>query len=253
LKFRTTVCLAILLLLSSMLCGAQELTVAAAADLNFALRDIAARYESATGTKVKLTFGSSGNLSTQIENGAPYDLFFSADVDYARKLETSGAAVPGTLYEYAVGKLVLWVPNGSKLDVNRGLAALDSPMVKKIAIANPAHAPYGRAAVAALKNQGIYDRVQDKLVLGENISQTAQFVESGNADAGLLALSLALAPTMKNEGRYSQIPQSSYPEIRQAVVVLKSAKDKAAASRFLDFVKSPPAAESLRQYGFERR
>jgi molybdate transport system substrate-binding protein len=245
-------CIAILLL-SSLLCSAEELTVAAAADLNFALRDIASRFQSTTGTKVNLTFGSSGNLATQIENGAPYDLFFSADVDYAHNLEVNGAAVPGTLYEYAAGKIVLWVPKRSNLDVTHGLAALDSPAVKRIAIANPTHAPYGRAAVAAFKSAGIYDRVKDKLVLGENISQTAQFVQSGNADAGIIALSLALAPTMRNDGRYFLIPPASYPPIRQAVVLLRQARDKAAARRFWDFVKSPPATEIFRQYGFEQK
>ena len=169
--------------------SSSELTVAAAADLSAALKEIGDGYEKKTGVKVKLSFGASGALTQQIQNGGPFDLFFSADMDYPRQLITAGDADGASLYQYAIGKLVLWVPADSPLDLDRGgMNVLLDPMVKKIAIANPQHAPYGRAAVAALKHAGLYDRVADRLVMGENVSQAAQFAESGNAQAGFVAL-----------------------------------------------------------------
>ena len=162
--------------------AADEIRVAAAADLNYAFRDIAARFEKQTGNKADVIIGSSGNFYFQIQNGAPFDLFFSADIEYPQKLESAALAEKDSLYEYAVGTIVLWVPNTSKLDITKGLTALLDPSVHKIAIANPAHAPYGRAALAALKSEQLYEKLRDKFVLGENISQAAQFVQSGNAE-----------------------------------------------------------------------
>ena len=249
-KIRTIVLLLILFLVAgSALAVAQQITVAAAADLNDALREIANRFAAQTGRSVKLIFGSSGNFFAEIQNGAPYDLYFSADIDYPTKLQAAGLTEPGTLYQYAVGKIVLWVPSTSRLDVSRGLSALNDPSVKKVAIANPKHAPYGRAAVTALQSAKLYDALSAKFVLGENISQTAQFVETGNADAGIVALSLALSPAMK-AGRFYVIPTDSYPPLAQAAVVLKSAKDKATARQFLDFVHSKAGSEILTRYGF---
>jgi len=232
------------------LCKAQEITVAAAADLQFAFQDVATRFQKDTGKGVKLIFGSSGNFFTQIQNGAPFDVFFSADSDYPKKLEAAGLAEPGTLYPYATGKIVLWVPNESKLDLTQGARVLLDPSIKKIALANSEHAPYGRAAVAAIKHESIYDKVSDKFVLGENISQAASFVASGNADIGIVALSLALAPAMKQKGRYVEISADAYPPLEQAAVILKSSQKKAIARQFLDFVKTPPILELLRSYGF---
>lgn len=226
----------------------QEITVAAAADLNFALKEIAAKFEAQTGTKVRLAFGSSGNLTEGIRNGAPYDVFFSADADYPKQLEAAGLTEPGTLYEYAIGHLVLWVPEGSKLDVSRGWSALAA--AHQVAIANPQHAPYGRAAVAAMKSAGVYESTSGKLVFGENISQAAQFVHTGNADIGVVALSLVLAPTAK--GKYWLVPVDTYPAIRQAAVMLQRASDKQAARKFLEFVKSSATQEILKRYGFEK-
>src|SRR5713101_854768 len=171
--------------LGSGVCKAQEITVAAAADLQFVMQDVAARFQKETGKTVKLTYGSSGNFFQQLQNGAPFDMFFSANLDYPRKLEAAGLTEPGTFYQYAVGKIVIWVPNDSKLDVSSGLQSLLSASIKKIAIANPQHAPYGQAAVAAMKKENIFDKVADKLVLGENISQTTSFVVSGSADVGI--------------------------------------------------------------------
>jgi molybdate transport system substrate-binding protein len=230
--------------------NAAELKVAAAADLTFAFKDVAARFKNQTGNSLKLTYGSSGNFFAQIQNGAPFDLFFSADVGYPQKLEAAGLTERGIIYDYASGKLVIWVPNASKLDLSRGLSVLLDPGIRKIAVANPLHAPYGVAAVAALRHDGIYDKVKDKLVLGENISQTAQFVQSGNADVGLLALSLAVAPAMKTTGRYVEIPASDYPPLIQAGVVLKSSRNKELANQFLKFLKEPGTVALMAQYGF---
>ncbi len=240
-----------LLVFSALPGCAEEITIAAAADLNFVFQELAVRFEKQTGIKVKVSFGSSGNFYAQIQNGAPYDLFFSADLDYPKKLQEAGFAQPDSLYQYATGKLVLWAPNASNIDVQQGLKALLDPKVQKIAIANPAHAPYGRAAEAALKRAGIYGRISGKLVMGENISQTAHFVESGNADAGLLALSLALSSAMRHQGKFSLVPQDLYPPLYQASVIVKSSHRKRAAQQFMTFLRSPQTVELMRQYGFE--
>jgi len=232
------------------LASAQEIVVAAAADLQSVFPEVAARFEKETGRKVKVNFGSSGQFLLQIENGAPFDVFFSADVQYPQRLETEGLTQPGSIYKYAVGKLVLYVPNNSALNLSQGLRALQSPAVKRLAIANPQHAPYGRAAVEALKKEGLYDSLQSRFVMGENISQTAQFVQSGNADAGILALSLVLSPQMKSAGRYVEIDASDYKPLEQAAVVLKSSKDKATAELFLEFVRKAEIVKLLAQYGF---
>jgi molybdate transport system substrate-binding protein len=244
--------LIIVLLLMASANPAEELSVAAAADLTFALRDIAAKYQQQTGNTLKISFGSSGNFFTQIQNGAPFDVFFSADIDFPRQLEDAGLAEPGTLYLYALGKIVLWVPTESKLDLARGMNVLLDPSIKKIAIANPKHAPYGRAAEVALRKSGVYDRVQTRLVLGENISQTAQFVETGNADIGILALSLATSPTMQSRGRFVEVPGDLYPQLQQAAVVVKNSKQKSAALKFLQYLKSAEAQGILERYGFKR-
>jgi molybdate transport system substrate-binding protein len=229
----------------------KEIRVAAAADLKFAMTEMAAEFEKQTGTNVLVTFGSSGNFFSQIQNGAPFDFFFSADIDYPKKLEAAGLAEPGTLYEYALGRLVIWAPVDSKLDVaNRGWKSLLDLRVQKIAIANPDHAPYGRAALAALEKAGIYESVKAKLVYGENISQAAQFVQSGNAQAGIIALSLAVSPAMK-DGNQWEIPADMHPAIVQGLVVLKNAKDKEAARMFLKYVKSEKGRATMARYGFE--
>jgi molybdate transport system substrate-binding protein len=243
--------LTLLLLLTGIFATAQEIVVAAAADLNAALPQIVESYTKRTSQTVTLSFGSSGNLTTQIQNGAPFDIFFSADEEYPRQLIAEGFADKDTLYRYAIGRLALWVPSDSPLDLSKlGMKALLDPSVKKIAIANPTHAPYGRAAEAALKHLAIYDQVATELVLGENVSQAVQFVESGNAQAGLIALSHALAPTMKDKGRYWIVPPDSYPPLNQAAVVLSRSKRKDAARRFLEFLRSPEAASLLTSNGF---
>lgn len=233
---------------------AGEVLVAAAADLNFAIKEIASVYEKKTGNSVKLSLGSSGNFYSQISNGAPFDLFFSADIEYPRKLDEAGLAVPGTLFMYALGRIVLWAPKGSPIDVEGlKIKALLHSSIQKVAIANPEHAPYGRAAVVALKHFGLYEQFKEKLVFGENISQTAQFVQSGAADIGFIALSLAVAPSVKPLGRFWELPPESYPRIEQGAVILKAAQAKGtleAVHSFYSWVKAPASQAILRRYGF---
>jgi molybdate transport system substrate-binding protein len=229
---------------------AQEIRVAAAADLKFAMQDVAAQFEKQSGAKVDVTYGSSGNFFSQLQNGAPFDLFFSADIDYPKKLEAAGLAEPGTLYEYAIGRIAIWTPADATVDVaSLGWKALLDPSVQKIAIANPEHAPYGRAAVAALQKADIYEQVKPKLVYGENISQAAQFVQSGNAQAGIVAMSLAVSPGMK-DGKRWEIPADMHPPIEQAAIILKSVANKEGARAFLEFVKSSAGRATLAKYGF---
>jgi molybdate transport system substrate-binding protein len=229
----------------------REINVAAAADLSSALQEVAVNYEKRTGVAVKLSFGASGALTQQIQNGAPFDVFFSADMDYPRQLIIGGQAESASLYRYAVGRLVLWVPKDSPLDVeHKGIDVLLDPSVKKISIGNPQHAPYGRAAVAALKHYGLYEKVSDRLVLGENISQAAQFVESGNAQVGLVALAHAIAPAMQGRGKYWIVPAEAYPPLDQGVVVISHSPHAQDAAAFLEYVKSAEASAVLRRYGF---
>ena len=229
-------------------CG--TVTIAAASDLTYAMNEIAAKFEKATGCTVRLSMGSSGNFLTQIENGAPFDVFFSADIAYPKKLETEGLAAPGSTYLYATGKIVLWARKDSRVDIGKGFSVLRDPAVQKIAIANPDHAPYGRAAVEALRRSGVYDAVKDRLVLGENISQAAEFVESGNADVGILALSLALSPALYAEGQFNSIAGNLYMPIEQGAVVPLAAPNPDAARLFVDYIKMAATAALLERYGF---
>ena len=229
---------------------AQTVRVAAASDLQFAMPELAARYEKESGAKVETSFGSSGNFFAQIRNGAPFALFFSADRSYAEKLIAAGQADPKSLAVYALGRLVLWAPSDAKLKLTeRGLSALTDPSVQKIAIANPEHAPYGRAAVAALENAGLYEQLKLKLVFGENISQAAQFAQSGNAQIGMIALSLALSENMKNGQRWL-VPADLHAPLEQVAVLINAGANKAPAGRFLEFVKSEAGRAILARYGF---
>ena len=239
------------LLLASTFVAAQPLTVAAASDLESALPAIVAQFQKDTGHQVRLTYGSSGNFFTQIQNGAPFDVLLSADLEYPRRLERLGQAQPGSLYKYATGRLVLWTRKDTGVEVRRGLAVLADASVRRIAIANPAHAPYGKAAVAALQYGRLYEEVRTKLVFGENILQTAQFAQLGSADVGLLALSLALSPGLKGVGTYVEVPRFWYPPIEQAAVVLASSRQKALAQQFIDSLKTPESVRILRSYGFD--
>jgi molybdate transport system substrate-binding protein len=252
---KTTIRMTLLFLLFAAILVAQpsaaaQVRVAAAADLKSAMNELSASFEESSGSKIEATFGSSGNFFSQMQNGAPFDVFLSADIDYPKKLEAVGLTEPGTLIPYAVGKIVIWLPPDTKFDVAKlGWNVLLDPSIKKISIANPDHAPYGRAAVAAMQKAGVYEQMKAKLVYGENISQAAQFVQSGNAQAGIVALSLAMSPAMRN-GQFWQIPLAQYPPILQGAVVLRDAKNKAQAVAFLNYLKSDQARKILEKYGF---
>jgi molybdate transport system substrate-binding protein len=242
--------LLIVLLLFVVPARAEDVHVAAASDLNFALKEIIQDFERNTGNKILLSLGSSGNFFAQIQNGAPFDVFLSADLDYPVKLEKSGHAVAGSTFVYGVGRIALWVPARSSLNLEKqGMQALVEPSIRKIAIANPEHAPYGRAAVAAMEHARVYDRLKNKIVLGENISQAAQFVQSGAADIGVIALSLVLSEPMKKAGRYWVVPEESYPRLEQGAVLLK--RGGPAGRQFLDWLKRPASKETFKKYGID--
>jgi molybdate transport system substrate-binding protein len=198
---------------------------------------------------LRTSTGSSGNFFAQIRNGAPFDLFLSADMSYPKELIKAGAAEQSSLFQYAVGRLALWTVN-TNLALTNGLLALRDPTVKHIAIANPEHAPYGRAAREALRHAGLWDTLQPRLVLGENISQAAQFVQTGNADAGIVALSLVLSPRLTNVGRWVEVPPNTYPPLEQGAVLTRRGKDNSAASAYLKFLQSGQAREIFDRYGF---
>jgi len=239
----------IFLIMAATLARADEVSVAAAADLTYCLPAINAAFEKANpGVKVKTTFGSSGNFFAQIKSGAPFDVFLSADIQYPLALEKAGMA--GDAQVYAKGRLALWTMNAG-LDVSKGLAMLSGTEVKRVAIANPDHAPYGGAAKAALTHEGLWDAVSPKLVYGENIAQTAQFAQTGNADAGLVALSLVMAPSMAGKGHYFEIPADEYPAIDQAAVVTRAGSGKGLAEAYVAYLKSSEARKILEQFGFQ--
>jgi len=231
---------------------APPLRIAAAADLRYALDDLVKKYgQRHAGVRIESAYGSSGMFYAQLVNRAPFDLYLSADVQYPRKLSEQGLILPGSEFTYADGRIVLWAGSASGLDVQRlGMQALRQPGVKHIAIANPAHAPYGRAAEAALRSQGIYEAVKDKLVMGENISQTFQMAQSGAAEVGIVALSLALAPGASGQGHYWEIPRDAYPRIQQGGAILKWTKNPEAALAFRAFLLAPEGRAILKRYGF---
>ncbi len=228
------------------------LRVAAAANLKFALNTLLDEQLHRHGNfQVDVTYGSSGNLRTQIEHGAPFDLFLSADMAFPQMLAESGQADPETLFAYAVGRLVIWVPDPSPIDVvELGERSLLDPMVRRIAVANPQHAPYGQAAVAAMESFGMLGQVEARFVLGENIAQAAQFVESGAADAGIIALALAVAPAMRDKGHFWEIPLDRFPPLLQGGVITAQTRQRGQAEWLRDLLMSPQGQEVLRRHGF---
>lgn len=225
--------------------------VAAAADLNTALGALVTRFRASHDVDVSVSYGSSGTFYTQLLSRAPFDLFLSADIEYPRQLAARGLTIPDGEFTYAVGRLVLWVRASSTADLERaGLQSLVESRVAHVAIANPEHAPYGRAAVAALQAAGIADRVRPKLVYGENVAQALQFVQSGAAEAGLVALSLALAPNLKDQGRWVEIPPALYPRMAQGGTILRWAADVESAKALRAFVLGDDGRTLLKQYGF---
>jgi len=233
--------------------GQTPLRVAAAADLEPVLPPILAQFEKATGIHAEATYQASAMLTTQIQNGAPFDVFFSADLSYPKKLidaglaDAAGTPDSSTPIVYAHGTLVLWTRNDSHLTPSLDL--LRSPELKRLAVANPDRAPYGRAAVAALTSLRLYDALKPKLVTAENISQTAQFVDSGNADAGLISLTSALTPRLAGTGAYFVMPRDLYPPIEQGAVIVSKTTQRAAAHKLLDFVLSAPVQAQMAKSG----
>lgn len=230
---------------------AAEPVVAAAADLKFALEEVAQSFQKDTGQSVKLTFGSSGTFAMQIRNGAPFQMYLSADEDYVLKLYAEGLTRDqGSLY--AIGRIVLMVPSSSTMPIDpelKGLAAqLKAGQIKRFAIANPEHAPYGRRAEEALLHAGLWEAIKPKLIFGENVSQAAQFATSGSADGGIIALSLAKSPQMVQLGRYAVIPVAWHTPLRQRMVLLKNAD--ATAQAFYRYMQEPSARTVMRRYGF---
>lgn len=222
-----------------------RLTIAAASDLSFALREIAGRFEERTGIKAVISFGSTGNLARQIENNAPFDLFFSADVKHIERLEAKGLLIPETKTLYARGRLALAANKKNAVDV-RSLEDLLKPEVKNIAIANPEHAPYGLAAKEALIKAGVWEKVKHKLVYAENIRTALKYIQTGDAEAGIVALSIANAP----EAAYTPIDEAIHSPITQAVAVLKNSTHKNEAASFIKYVNGPDGREILKKYGF---
>jgi molybdate transport system substrate-binding protein len=225
--------------------------IAAAADLQFALTEVADAFREETGRDVRLTFGSSGNFFRQIREGAPFQVYFSADEEYVVDLAESGHAEDeGTIY--AIGRIVMMTPHGSPVAADEELAdlraALADGRLKKFAIANPEHAPYGRRAQEALRHAGLWDSIEDKLVLGENVSQAAQFATAGDTQGGIIAFSLALAPNVAKLGDYALIPESWHEPLRQRMALLKGAGDT--ARRFVEFARSNAARAVMKRYGF---
>lgn len=231
--------------------GRDEPIVAAASDLQFALVDVAEAFRRATGKSVRLTFGSSGNFARQIRQSAPFQVFFSANEDFVKELAADGF-MRGAVELYAIGRIVLMAPKGSPLKADGRLvdlkAALADGRLKRFAIANPEHAPYGARAVEALKFAGVWEAITDKLVLGENVSQAAQFATSGNAQGGIFAYSLAISPRISALGAYALIPDDMHSPLRQGMGLTKTAG--AVAEAFFDFAKSPTARTLFRKHGF---
>jgi molybdate transport system substrate-binding protein len=229
------------------------LRIAAAADLEPVLPPILAQFQQATGIHAEATFQASAMLTTQILNGAPFDLFLSADTGYPKRLidaglaDAAGTGDSSTPVIYARGTLVLWTRNDSHLTPSLDL--LRSPGLKRLAVANPERAPYGRAAVAALTSLNIYDTLKPKLVTAENISQTAQFVDSGNADAGLISLTSALTPRLASSGSYFVVPRDLYPPIEQGAVIVSRTTQRDQAHKLLDYLLSAPIQAQLAKSG----
>lgn len=246
--------LLVVLVLSVHVARAAEVPVtAAAADLKFVLPEMAELFRRQTGEQVKLVFGSSGNFTQQIEQGAPFELFLAADETYIQRLDQRGLTKDAGVL-YAIGRVVLFAPQGSPLRVDAGLAGLKDALadgrIKRFAIANPEHAPYGRAARAVLQHAGLWSVIEPKLVYGENAAQAMQFAASGSCQGGIVPLSLSKTPEIARLGHFEPIPAARHDTepLRQRMVLLKSAG--AVARAFYDYLQQPPAREMFSRYGF---
>lgn len=250
-RFWSTLTLLLFLFFGSVT-AQQKITIVAAANLKVALDSVNTVFKIQNpSVNPQITYGASGKFYEQISSGAPFDLFFSADMDYPNQLEKNKMTV-SKVKMYAVGKLVIW---SKKTDPNtKKINSLLEASIRKIAIGNPATAPYGEKAVESLKFYKIYDKVKSKLVFGDNITQATQFVTTGNADIGITALSLVLTPNMKKEGgRYYIIPEKSHTPLEQGCVILKHGKDNANAIKFYNFISSKKAVAILKYYGYDTK
>jgi molybdate transport system substrate-binding protein len=228
----------------------QTLSIAAAADLVYCLKELNQDFaRQHPGVDVKVSIGSSGNFFAQIQKGAPFDGFLSADLNFPKELVRAGLADGRSLLTYAVGRIVVWTVNPA-VDVSRGLAVVSEPAVRKFAIANPGHAPYGRAAKAALEHEGLWASASGKIVMGENIAQTGQFIQTGNADAGIVAMSLVLSPALEKVGTWKEIPPEFYPKLEQGAVITAHGAGNPAAQMYFDFLRSKEARAVFDRYGF---
>lgn len=238
----------IALLLALTICaGAQKVRIAAAANMRYAMEELLMAYKKKNAAHdIEVIYGSSGNFYAQIVNGAPFDIFFSADVFYPNKLHETGQTW-GEVKVYAIGQLVLW---SSAIELNSGVEVLNQYPKARIAMANPDLAPYGQKTVETLRYYGVYDKIKPQLIVGENISQTAQFCLTGNAQFGFIALSLAISPTMKNAGSYYLVDNAAHSPLEQAYVIFKRAKDNARAHAFASYISSPEAIAIFEKYGF---
>jgi molybdate transport system substrate-binding protein len=232
------------------LCG--ELSIAAASDLVFCLEELNRAFGKAhPEIRTKATTSASGSIFAQISNGAPFDIFLSADMRYPMELIKAGLADKQSLTLYAIGHLVVWTAK-EEIDVSSGVPSLAGAAIRKVAIANPEYAPYGRAAKAALAYFHLWDALQEKLVFGENIAQTTQFVETGNADAGIVALSIVLAPSLSSQGHWIEVPEQAYPRLEQGAVITKAGTLNPASAAYIKFLGSEEARRIFDRFGFRR-
>lgn len=240
---------AVLLLLTAATAHAEKITVAAAADLKFAMDEVAGEFRKAhPKEEVEIIYGSSGKSHTQIQQGAPYDLYFSADIAFPKELIEQGLAASSQVIPYALGRIVLWSAN---MDASKmTLTSLAEAGITRIATANPKHAPYGKRAEEALRAANLWPTVESKMIYGENISQAAQFVQTGNAQVGVLALSLAVSPELSSKGGYYLIPDKLHEPLEQGFIILKRAEHNDLARQFADYMNTPPARAIMTRYGF---
>jgi molybdate transport system substrate-binding protein len=226
----------------------EQVLVAVAANFVPPFREVATEFEKATGHNVQIAAGSSGNFYAQIKNGAPFDVFFSADNERPKLLEEEGLGVKGTRFTYAIGRLVLWSPDPNLV---KGQDTLRSQKFKHLAVANPKTAPYGVAAMQAMQKLGIWESIQPRLVMGEGLGQTMGFIESGNAELGFLALSQVLDPKITGKGGRWDVPVDLHEPIQQDVVLLTKGKDNPAAKALMEFVSRSQATAIIERYGYE--
>lgn len=246
-KFVTRLLCACIMLLA-LPAQAEKITIAAAADLKFAMDEIVGAYKKSNAAdEIEVVYGSSGKFNTQLQQGAPFDLFFSADITFPRELAKNGLAA-SEVKPYAVGCIVLW---SASMDASKmTLDSLTDPKIARIAIANPQHAPYGKRAEEALRAAGLWQKIESKLIYGENIANTAQYVQTGNAQVGIIALSLAVNPELASRGGYYLIPDKLHEPLEQGFIITKRAAGNALARRFAEYMASRPARAVMTKYGF---